>query len=53
MKVDGKSAAWITKGGGFTIRRAYRAALGDKEVPEKVREAIDRARKRVGRKEAH
>lgn len=47
VKVDGKSAAWVTSGGGFTIGRAYRASLGDKPVPDDVRAAIDRARKRL------
>jgi hypothetical protein len=47
IRVDGKAAAWVSGSGGSTIGRAYRAALGDKPVPDQVRAAIDRARKKA------
>lgn len=46
VRIDGKAAAWIGPGGA-TIGRAYRAALGGKPVPDQVRAAIERARKKA------
>lgn len=47
VKVDGKSAAWIDARGNTTVGRVYRAALGNKPVPDQVRAAIERARKKA------
>jgi hypothetical protein len=47
IRVDGKAAAWVSASGGSTIGRKYRAELGDEPVPDDVRAAIERARKKV------
>lgn len=47
VKVDGKPAAWIDARGNATVGRTYRASLDGGEVPERVRAAIERARKKA------
>ncbi len=47
IRVDGKAAAWVSPKGTATVGRAYRAGLGDEDVPAAVRDAIAKAQKRA------